>query len=409
MSVFYYLEETFQNLRQHKLRSMLTGFGVAWGIFILVLLLGVGEGFYHGTFRKFSGYAKNSVWFWGGQRAAGDPVLFSAPLLYKMKHSIAEIQHLSPVAMGYQPVLLRYMGEDYNQAAVQGISASYAQISQLILKKGRFLNERDESTARPVCVIGHDVQRILFKREDPIGKFMSVGGHYFQVVGTLDKDAAINRREQKSVLTSFQTFCQTFNRSAECQEFRISLQPGTIAQTVEQEVRTYLAERLCFDQSDAKELYVFNFGKETQKFNDLFGGIRVFLWTIGVCLLLSGMMGVSNMVLVSVKERTQEIGIRKVLGASSKEILVMILSESVFISLTSGIVGMAAGIGSICLLNRVLDYADPAQNLLIAHLAFRLPAAMAALLLLVMAGALAGMMPAKKATDILPIQALNTE
>jgi len=404
-----YLEETCQNLLQHKLRSALTGFGVAWGIFILVVLLGVGEGFYHGVFRKFAGYAKSSVWFWGGQRAAGDAVIFSVPLLYKVQHNMAGVQRITPVAGVHQPVLLRYMGEDYNQATVQGVGASYAQISQLVLNRERFLNPRDEAAARPVCVIGHDIQRILFKREDPIGKFISVGGRYFQIVGTLDKDAAINRGDQKSVLMPFQTLCRTFNRRAECQQFRISLQPGAIAQTVEQEVRTYLAEQLCFDKLDARALHAFNFGKETQKFNELFSGIRTFLWAIGVCLLLSGMMGVSNMVLVSVKERTQEIGIRKILGANSKEVLVMILSESIFISLTSGIVGMAAGIGSIYLLNRVLDHIDPARSLLIAHLAFQLPEAIVALLLLAIAGAVAGIIPAKKATEILPIQALNTE
>jgi putative ABC transport system permease protein len=326
-----------------------------------------------------------------------------------MQHSIAGIQHITPIERVYQPGLLRYMGEDYNQATVQGVSASYAQIIQLVLKKGRFLNHRDEAAVRPVCVIGHDIQRILFKKEDPIGKFISVGGHYFRVIGTLDKEAAINRGEQKSVFTSFQTLCKTFNRGTECHEFRISLYPEAVAQTVEQEVRTYLAEQLCFDKSDAKALRVFNFGKETQKFNDLFGGIRTFLWAVGVCLLLSGVMGVSNMVLVSVKERTQEIGIRKVLGASSKEILVMILSESIFISLTSGIVGMVAGLGSVVLVNKVIDYIDSAQNLLIAHLVFKLTAAMAALLLLVMAGAIAGIVPAKRATSILPIKALTTD
>ena len=409
MSAFYYLEETYQNLRQHKLRSILTGFGVAWGVFILVILLGAGEGFYHGVFRQFAGYAKNCAWFWGGQRVAGDAVLFSAPLLSKMQHSIAEIQHIAPVAWGDQSVLLRYMREDYHQASVRGVGAHYAQISQLVLKKGRFLNHRDEAAARPVCVIGHDVQRILFKKQDPIGQFLRVGGYGFQVVGTLDKDAAINRNEQKSVLIPFQTFCKTFGQGTECQHFRISLRPGAIAQTVEQEVRTYLAQQLFFDPSDAKALHIFNFGRETQNFNELFSGIRTFLWAIGVCLLLSGMMGVSNMMLVHVKERTQEIGIRKVLGASSKEILAMILSESIFISLTAGIVGMVAGMGAIYLLNKMLDYVCPAQSSLMAHLAFKLPEAIVALLLLVIAGAIAGVVPAKKATAILPIKALNTE
>ena len=120
-------------------------------------------------------------------------------------------------------------------------------------------------------------------------------------------------------------------------------------------------------------------------------------------------MGVGNMVLVSVKERTQEIGIRKVLGASSKEILMMILSESVFISLTAGIMGMLVGLAGIYTLNKILDHIDPSQSLLIAHLELKLPAAIIALLLLVITGATAGIMPAKRATDILPIKALKTE
>ena len=407
MFYFDYFEETFQNLRQHKVRSVLTGFGVAWGIFILVLLLGVGEGCYHGVFRKFSRYAKNSVWFWGGQRASGRTVLFSVPLLHKMQHSIADIQYTTPVM--YKSGWLRYLGTDYSKASVQGIGANYAQISQLVLKRGRFLNGFDEATARPVCVIGHDVQRILFQREDHIGKFMSVSGYYLQVVGVLDKDAAINRGEQRSVHTPFPIFCGIFNSNLECSEFRISLQPDADAQNAERQVRSFLAQQLILDSSETEALYTFNFSKETQKFNELFQGIRLFLWMIGVCLLLSGVMGVSNMILVHVKERTQEIGIRKVLGASSREILAMIFSESIIISLTAGIVGMVTGMGVIYLLNKVLDYLDPTQRFLIAHLAFKLPEAIIGLLLLIVAGVVAGIVPAKKATNILPVQALNTE
>ncbi|MCU0318067.1 MAG: ABC transporter permease [Amoebophilaceae bacterium] len=409
MSALYYVEEVYQNLRQHKLRSVLTGFGVAWGIFILVILLGAGEGFYHGTFRKFAGYAKNSVWFWGGQRVSGHRVLFSAPLLDKMQHKIEGIQYATLVARPYGPVLVSYLEEEYNQAAVQGVGASYAQVSQLVLQRGRFLSERDETNARLVCVVGYDIQRILFKKKDPIGQFLSVGGMYFQVVGTLAKDAATNRREQKSVFIPFHTFCETFNQSAECDEFRLALYPGAMAQTIEQEVRAYLARQLRFEQSNEKALYAFNFGKETEKFNALFHGIRLFLWAVGVCLLLSGVVGVGNMMLVQVKDRTQEIGIRRVLGASAREILVMILSESIFISLTAGIVGMVAGVGAIYLLNRVLDYMDPTQSLLMAHLVFKLSSAVVALLLLIIAGAVAGIMPAKRAINILPINALNTE
>lgn len=408
MFALYYLEETYHNLRQNKLRSILTGLGVTWGIFLLVILLGVGEGFYHGVFRNFSGYAQNSIWFWNGQRASGDALLFTAPLLDKLQGRIASIKHITPVVWG-QSSLLNYMGEDYNKASVKGVGTSYDQVGQLVLEKGRFLNHRDSTYSRPVCVIGNDVQSTLFKREDPIGKFINVNGYYFQVIGSLDKEATFNREEQRSVLIPLHTFYKTFNWGAEFWHFRISLQPEAIAQVVEEQVRTYLAEQLCFDKTDRRTLYAANFGKQAQTFNKLFHGVRIFLWTVGLCMLLSGVMGVSNMILVLVKERTQEIGIRKVLGASSQEILMMILSESIFISLTSGIVGMLAGIGSIYGINRILDYIDPTQSLLLAHLEFKFSAAIAALLILVLAGAIAGIMPAKRATAILPIKALNTE
>ena len=409
MLAFHYLEEAYEQLRQHKLRSSLTGFGVAWGIFLLVLLLGVGEGFYRGVYRQFSGYAQNNMWFWGGQRVAGDYIRFTAPLLNKLQNSIAGIACITPVYREFGPSLLNYLGEDYNNASLKGVGISYDQVGQLVLGQGRFLNSRDEAFTRPVCVIGNDIQSTLFKSKNPIGKFISINGQYFQVVGTLDKEAAFNREEQKAVLMPSNTFRKTFNKHTGFQHFRLSLQPQAVASTVENKVRTYLAEQLCFDKADRRTLYVFNLGKQAQSFDKLFHGVRLFLWVVGGCMLLSGVIGVSNMMLVLVKERTQEIGIRKVLGASTQEILLMVLSEAILISLAAGTVGMLAGVGSIYGLNRLLDYVDPSQQLLIAHLAFKPSTAITALILLVIAGATAGLVPARRATKILPIKALTSE
>jgi putative ABC transport system permease protein len=408
MFLRYYLEETYQNLRQNKLRSLLTGFGVAWGIFLLVILLGVGEGFYRGVFRKFSGYSQNAIWCWG-QSFKGKNIRFTLPLLNQLKAHVKGIEHVSPVNGGYQSYTLRYMAEDYDGASVKGVEVCYNKIGQLELSAGRFLNERDKSATRPVCVIGSEVQSNLFAKEDPIGKQINVNGHYFQVVGTLDKEASFNNDEHKAVLIPFSTFCKVFNWGTDFWNFRASLWPGAAAEAVEGEVRSYLASQLGFDQSDKRAVYIFNLGKQAKKFDDLFDGVRIFLWIIGGCMLLSGIMGVSNMVLVSVKERTQEIGIRKVVGASAKEILIMVLLESIFICLTAGMAGMLAGVSSIYALNKLLDYVDPAQELLIGHLELKMAAVVAALLLLVVCGAIAGIFPAKKATSILPIKALNTE
>ena len=346
---------------------------------------------------------------WAGQRAAGDQIMFTAPLLYKLSGNVKGIKNITPVVGGRQSSLLTYGREDYNKALIRGVGFSYASIGRLALAQGRFLNSRDEALARPVCVIGKQVQRTLFKDEAPIGKFISVNGHYFQVVGTLAGWNPFNRGERKSVLIPFQTFCKTFNWGTEFWHFRLSLRPWKNAQAAEDGIRAYLAEQLCFDKEDERTLEFFSTAKQAQSFDSLFGSIRIFLWIIGILTLLGGAVSVSNMMLVGVKERTQEIGVRKVLGAGYQEILLMILSESVFISLTSGIVGILAGMGSIQVINKLLDYMDPDEALLIAHLEVQFPAIVASLALLVVVGAIAGLMPARKATSILPIKALNTE
>lgn len=164
-----------------------------------------------------------------------------------------------------------------------------------------------------------------------------------------------------------------------------------------------------FDSADQNALYIHNIDVQVQAFTTLFRNIRFFLWVIGSCMLFSGIVGINNMMLVAVKERTQELGIRKIFGASAQETLIMILSESILLSLTVGVVGMLVGMMAIYGLNNLLDYMGPTLHLTMAHLVFRLPAAIAALLLLVISGAVAGIVPAKRAMAILPIKALNTE
>ena len=176
---------------------------------------------------------------------------------------------------------------------------------------------------------------------------------------------------------------------------------------IENKMRSYLAEQLQLSGTDQDAIYVRNINAQVKAFDHLFFNIRIFLWGISICILLNGVIGVSNMMLLTVNERTQELGIRKVLGASAKETLVMIMSESIFISLTAGIVGMLGGIGAIHVLNSLLGYIDPSQNLIMSNLVFRSSVAIAALLLLVIAGAVAGILPAKRAMAILPIKALS--
>lgn len=398
MSIRYYLEESFANLRQNKLRSILTGFGVAWGIFLLVLLLGAGESLYNGTSKNFSRYAENFISFWSY------PSPCTTPLLNKLQANVEGIEHIAP-AIWFGSPQLRYQGEDYVAENLRGVGTHYAQIMKLALDQGRFFNQRDETLTRQVCVIGHDVKTALFKENDPIGKFISVDGRYHRVIGTLDSNTSFNKEFQKRVFVPMQWIQKTYGITGFSQ-FLVSLKAGVSAQAVEDKTKTYLLEQLYPGKTESNKIYTHNNKKQVEEFNALFNVIRLFLWIVGICMLLSGIVGVSNMMFVLVKERTQEIGIRKVIGASSREILLMVMTEAVFISLVAGIVGMLAGVGSIHLLNRLIDYIDPSM---LGQLVFRPSAAIVALVLLVVAGAVAGLMPARRATAILPIKALNSE
>ena len=400
MSIRYYLEESFANLRQNKLRSTLTGFGVAWGIFLLVLLLGAGESLYNGTSKRFSRYAENFIHFFSRHPC-------TTPLLDKLQANVEEIEHVAPYVGAGSPKL-RYQGESYSANYLQGVGIHYTQIMKLTLDEGRFFNYRDGALTRSVCVIGHEVKTTLFKKENPIGKFISIDGRYHQVIGTLDGDAAFNKDYQQEVFVPIQWIQKNYSRT-EFHTFFVSLKAGVSAQKVEEKVKAYLLEQFRVGKTESAKIYTYNNKKQVEEFNALFNVIRLFLWIVGICMLLSGIVGVSNMMFVLVKERTQEIGIRKVIGASAREILLMVMTEAVFISLVAGIIGMLAGVGSIHLLNQLMDYVGPMQKSSLGHLVFRPSAAIAALILLVVAGAVAGLMPARRATAILPIKALNSE
>jgi len=409
MSVAYYLEETYQNLKHHKLRSILTGVGVTWGIFILVILLGAGEGFANGVMRRFSRYVQSVITCYAGYTPQRGRIEFKVAWLNQFPYHVEGVQYVTSISHVNTNVRSR---DQHQRKSVIGVDIYYHKIAQLELKKGRFLNHQDMVFVRPVCVIGDRVSNDFFKNEDPLGKFLYVFGTSVQVVGVLDKDAAMNNEDQDHVLIASQTLARLYKSDIldTCSQFKILLKPRADATSVEQAIRTYLVKKLQLTSAEVDNaFYIWNIDAAVKKFNNLFDNIRLFLWVIGIFIMLNGLLGVSNMMLVTVHERIQEIGIRKVLGASAWGTRIMILSESICISLTAGLVGMMAGMVMIRTLNSVLDYIDPSHTSMMDHLVFRWPVALGALFLLMIAGAVAGIVPAQKAMAILPIQALRTE
>jgi len=210
MSIVFYLTETYCNLRCHKLRSILTGAGVAWGIFILIVLLGVGEGFANGVSRNFASYAQNIIECFGGYQSSRGPVLFTMPLLKQLQFNIADIRYITPVS--HSRCVLSYK-EKNRKVSVVTADVCYHKIVQLVLEKGRFLNDRDALLAQPVCVIGDDLQSTFFGKEAPVGKFINVAGTYLQVVGTLAKDSSFNHEYRDRVLIVPQVFARIYDIS----------------------------------------------------------------------------------------------------------------------------------------------------------------------------------------------------
>lgn len=415
MFKIYHFQETLQTLKEHKGRNILTGFGVAWGIFILILLLSAGEGLQSGISRIFSGYAQNSMWLYGGQSSIiqegsveGKPIVFSKTLLDNITARFKEIECISPEVTNPKNSFISFKDKSY-VAPIKGVGSSYFNIKLLQLADGRLFNLLDEKTERPVCIIGDNMKEVLFKNENPLGNYINISGNWFKVIGILSKGSMFSENEQRSVFISYNCFQKHFSGGLEFNVFGILLKNNTNTEIFERKLKNYLSRSLDFDKLDNKALYILNFNEQVKVFNKLFTGIKIFLWFIGICLLLSGIVGIGNMMLVIVKERTKEIGIRKAIGATPNEILMMILMESVVITTLSGLGGMLIGFGLVGIINWIIHSFNNKKDSLIDSLNINIPMALGALVILILSGCIAGFIPAKKATEIMPLEALNKE
>ncbi len=406
--------EIIYSLKKHKTRNVLTGFGVAWGIFILMLLLGTGQGLQDGIFRLFSSFVKNSIWVYGGQISedagnnyqVGTPVVFDESLLTDVKQRFKEVDLITPEIHHHQNSIITFKNK--NQiGSLKGVGTEYFDIKLLKLSKGRAINKKDVESQRPVCVIGHNINKVLSKNNSLIGKWINISGTLFKVIGVLEKGSVFEQGEQNSIYVSINSFQTYFNNENTYSIFGILLKPNSSSTIFEKELKSFLGKRLKFDKTDNKALFISNVNEQVSSFKKLFSGIKLFLWFVGISILLSGIIGIGNIMLVIVKERTYEIGIRKALGARSRSILFMILSESVAITLLAGLIGLLLGVAVITLANYVLKISYDTNELLISSLNINYSAVITAVVLLVISGALAGLFPAKKASEISPVKALN--
>jgi putative ABC transport system permease protein len=409
-------QEIVATIRKNKLRTFLTMLGVFWGIFMLVIMLGSGNGLRNGVLKEFAGTATNSFFMWTQQTNKAYKGMKPGRRFNFNLSDVAALQQLEELEV-VSPMnqLGGYEGENNVirglKSAACEIQANYpntTQISQVKISSGRFLNDFDIQQKRKICVIGSRVVEMLFKKnEKVIGEYIRINGVYFKVVGitTVAAGGDEGRQQAQRINIPFTTFQNAFNGGDEVGWFAIKAAKNVPTEQAEEEVISILKERHKVAPDDQKAIGHWNMAVEYNKLNGLFIGIEILIWIVGSGTLLAGVIGISNIMLIVVKERTREIGVKRALGAVPAQIIKQIILEAVFLTAISGYFGLVLGIGLLELLNSMIGnsgemFTNPTVDLSVA---------LKALAVLIVSGALAGLIPAKKAVSIKPVEALRGE
>lgn len=412
-----YFEEILSTLRQNKLRAIMTGFSVAWGIFMLIILLGSGRGLQNGMEYNFRGSATNAIWINSGETAEsfegfrkGRRIQFTNEDYDMIKRELSGISNISGRMYLYSSAPLTYKNE-FGVYSITCVMPEYLGIEILDMKRGRFINKIDIDQFRKVIVLSQPIVDILFKDEDPMGKFIKVGSIQFQVVGVFQD---YQQADAKKVFLPLSTAQRVFNGGNRIRNLAVTTTSTTVEENkkIEEEIRKMLARRHRFAENDSKAIFIWNTLEHFKQAQGVFAGIRMFVWIIGIMTIIAGIVGVSNIMIILVKERTKEIGIRKAIGATPWSIIRLVLSESVFITAIAGFFGMLFGMGVLHLVNMVLVSAaegNPMVNRIFYNPSADFSVAVTAAIVLVLAGLMAGFIPARKASAIKPIEALHDE
>jgi putative ABC transport system permease protein len=414
-------QEIWSSLAKNKLRTTLTAFGVFWGIFMLVIMLGSGSGLQNGVMNGMGDFATNSVFMWTRPTTIpykGLPrnrrYFFKNDDIKALKENIEELELISPrLEGGGRNSGNNVIRNDKSGAfSVYGDYPEWNQIDPANITKGRFINNIDIEQRRKVAVIGKRVYEILFEKdEDPLGKYIRINGIYFQVVGVFapkNQNMNFGGDKEQSIHMPFTTLQASFNYGDIVGWFALTSKPGIPVSVVEEKAIKLLKERHKVAPEDTRAVGFFNLDKEFRQMTGLFAGISGLIWIVGTGTLLAGVIGISNIMLVIVKERTKEIGIMRALGATPAKVIGQIVTESVFLTTLAGYTGLVLGVAVIEVINRNLP-PPSGSNTMFLNPTIDFNVAITALLILVISGIVAGLIPAKKAVSMKPIDALRYE
>ncbi|WP_299113666.1 ABC transporter permease [uncultured Winogradskyella sp.] len=412
-------DEILEALNANKVRTVLTAFGVFWGITILVLLLALTNGLRNGVTSDFGNFATNSMFMWSRTTSISyKGVPKGKRLQYKMsdvdaiRAELPELKYISPRNSlgGYQGANNVIRGTKTGAFQIYGDYPEFIKQKPMDILEGRFLSYSDINAKRKICVIGPDVVKGLYdKGEDIIGSYIKINGVNFKVVGTfkITNSQGDSEEEANTVFIPFTTFNQAFNYGDRVSWMAITAKDGFSISTIKQRVFDIIKSRKNVHPDDDRAIGHFDRAEAFGRINGLFDILSIVGYFVGILILASGVIGINNIMLIVVKERTKEIGVRRALGATPWAIKGQILQESLILTILAGMLGVAFAAFAIWGMNSILDSVGPVENF--ANPSVNMTVVIVALTILVLAGVLAGLIPANRATKMKPVDALRIE
>ncbi len=405
--------EIADSLVRNRSRSLLTGFGVFWGIFMLLFLIGGGAGLKQLVTSNFEGFATNTtIMFanntskpWQGYKQ-GRAWDLNYTDVERMQQMVPELETVTPVISSWGQTAVN--GTNSVNANVKCVAADYSKIEEPKLRFGRFINESDVAQERKVCVIGRRIYEGIFPEGgDPCGTFIKVGAVYYQVIGVdyNSGNISINGSADQAVVIPLSLGQKIFHRGTNIDLLCVTGKSGVRMSSLEDRMRQILARSHNFDPTDKQAVFMVNTEQMFALMDNLFTGLNFLIWLVGLGTILAGIIGVSNIMMVTVKERTTEIGIRRAIGATPRDILSQIILESIALTLVAGSLGIVFAVQMLRLTQTIVNHIpDMSGNFQISFWT-----AVAAVVLLSVLGVIAGLAPASRAMSIKPVDAMREE
>jgi putative ABC transport system permease protein len=405
--------EIIDTLTRNKSRSFLTGFGVFWGVFMLVALMGGGQGMKEMLYNNFEGFAQNTVLMGASETTKpykgfkkGRSWYMDYKDVERLKQQVPELDAVAPVLMGRGSTA--YYGDQKTTPRIQGTLPEMTKIETPKMYYGRYINDMDVREQRKVCVIGKKIYKELFKEGgDPCGKKIRVDSTYYEVVGVDYRSGGISLggRAEERITLPLTLMQAAYNRGNSVAMIAAVGRPGVLMSKITDRMRETVARAHYIDPTDEQGVGMFNTELMFQMISNVFKGVNILIWLVGLGTLLAGAIGVSNIMMVTVKERTTEIGIRRAIGATPKMILSQIISESIVLTLVAGMSGILFAV----MMLQMLEMANTEDGIIQTHFQVGFWTAIFCAVVVSTLGVLAGLAPAARAMSIKPVDAMRDE